>query len=212
MAASKKNILIVGGGGHSRVLMDAIASTGRFDIKGILDPILKPGTIIDGVKVLGGDDLLSSKYKPSGYVIAIGVGSIRASRTRQELFEKISKMGFEFPAIIHKTAYVSKRSKVSDGAQVFARAVIQPGAVIGENTIINTGAIIEHDAIIGAHSHISPGAVLGGGVRVGSGSHIGLGARVIQGITIGAGATVGAGAVVVSDIADGQIVKGVPAR
>lgn len=204
-------IILIGGGGHAKVLIDAMASSGNFSIKGILDPGLRIGELVSGVPVLGKDDYLSCIDKAK-CGLALAVGSIKASVKRKEFFNDLKRSGFAFPAIAHAKAYVSKNACVSEGAQVMAGAIVQPSASIGENAIVNTGAIIEHDCFISAHSHISPGAVLGGEVFVGECSHIGLGAKVLQGIRIGNNVTVGAGAVVTKDIDDNRTVMGVPAK
>lgn len=206
-----KNIIVLGGGGHAKVLIDAVRSTNCFGISGILDPGLKVGEQILGVSVLGSDNFLDD-HSGNEFVLALGIGSVKVPSVRKNIFDKYKDRGFEFPLIIHRNAYVSGTSIISEGVQVMACAVIQPDAFIGENVIINTSAVIEHDCKISAHSHISPGAVLGGDVEVGECSHIGLGARVLQGVRIGKNVTIGAGAVVVRNVDDGKTVMGVPAR
>lgn len=206
-----RKIIIIGGGGHAKVLIEAIRSTGCFEIENILDPKLKIGTQLSGVPVIGGDEFLDGQ-EVKGFCLSLGLGSIRASDVRKNIFKKYKNRGFEFPAIVHGNAYVSKDSEIGSGSQVMAGVVIQPDAIIGENVIINTSAVIEHDCRIQAHSHIAPGAIIGGGVEVGECSHVGLGAKVLQGVKIGRNVTVGAGAVVIDYIEDGRTVKGVPAK
>jgi sugar O-acyltransferase (sialic acid O-acetyltransferase NeuD family) len=208
----KDMIIIVGGGGHARAIMDAIRSTACFGIKGIVDPSLNINDKIEGVDVLGDDTYFDSLAGRSiKYFITIGVGLTMASDKRKRLYDKLSD-SFQFPVIIHSSAYVSGTASLRSGTQVMAGAIIQSNAVVEDNVIVNTGAIVEHDCIIGAHSHIASGAILGGGVRVGSCSHIGMGARIIQGVQIGGNVTVGAGAVVVADVLCGKTVAGVPAK
>lgn len=206
-----EKIIILGGGGHAKVLIDTILSLDHFKIEGVLDPKLKKGSDVLGVPVLGNDEILKG-LDSKGFVLALGVGSMRAFITRKNIFEKYLSSGFVFPSIAHKEAYISRTATVADGVQIMAGAIIQPSTFIEENVIINTSAVIEHDCKISAHSHVSSGAVLGGGVEIGECSHIGLGARVLQGIRIGKNVTVGAGAVVINDVEDGKTVVGVPAR
>ncbi len=205
----RRSLVILGGGGHAKVLIDAILSGGKYKIKGILDPLIEAGNKVCGVEVLGTEDLLT---RLTGCVLVIGVGTVKASDKRKRIFEKYRHKDFIFPAIVHPSAHISRRAKVKDGAQVLAGAVVNAEAVIGECSIINTRAIIEHDCVIGPYCHVGPGAILGGAVETGRCAHIGMGAKILQGIKIGSGATVGAGAVVISDVASRRTVAGVPAR
>lgn len=206
-----KKILVVGGGGHAKVLMDCISSMGEFDIMGIIDPKLPKGSEFCGFPVLGGDELLED-WDEEDVRCALGVGMVEAGSSRKTLFEKIQKQGFLFPALVHRSVLKTPTVSLSAGVQIMAGARLQPDSKILENTIVNTGVIIEHDCFIGSHSHIAPGAVLGGNVTVGECSHIGLGAKIIPGIEIGNHVTVGAGAVVVDSVPDGLTVVGIPAK
>lgn len=203
--------IILGAGGHAKVVIDALKASGG-TILGLTDIDQKThGKSILGVPVMGADDKVL-EHKPDDVALINGVGSIRVSGHRKEIFERFLKAGFAFPIVIHPSAIIGEDVEISEGSQVMAGAVIQPACRIGANCIINTRASIDHDCVIGAHSHIAPGAVLGGSVTVGEGVHIGAGATVIQNIEIGAGALVAAGAVVTRNVADGVRVAGVPAR
>jgi UDP-perosamine 4-acetyltransferase len=208
-----KRLIIIGGGGHVKILIDAIRSTGLYRIEGILDSNLKKGMKILGVPVLGTDSFLSRhKTDRNKFLLAMGIGSVAATDKRKIVYEKFTQAGFRFPLIIHARAYVPKGTRCGDGTQVMANVVMHPDVTIGENVIINTGAIISHDCDIASHSHISLNAVLGGGVAIGERSHIGIGAKVLQGIRIGKRVTVGAGAVVINNVKDGETVVGIPAK
>lgn len=205
----KKEIVILGGGGHAKVLIDAILSAGSFRIKGILDPCLKKGSKVAGYPVLGSDNLLDGL---KGISLVNGIGTVKAGERRKKVFEICKKKGFKFPVIVHPKAHVSKTTKIGEGVQVLTAAVINTYAEVGEDSIVNTRAIVEHDCKVGPHVHIASGAILGGAVKVGERSHIGMGARVLQGVKIGKNVTVGAGAVVTKDVKDGKTVVGIPAR
>ncbi|MBL3540696.1 DapH/DapD/GlmU-related protein [Aminivibrio sp.] len=114
--------------------------------------------------------------------------------------------------VISKCSHLSRRVILSRGVQIMEGATVQCGVFLGENSIVNSGAVVDHDCRIASHVHIAPGAVLSGGVHVGEGAHIGTGAVVIQGISVGRNALVAAGSVVVSDVLDGYLVMGIPAR
>lgn len=205
-----ESIIIIGAGGHARVLASALKAAGKM-LAGFVDRDASLwGTVIDGSPVLGGDDLL--RQTDGSPVLVNGIGSTELPMARREIFERFSSRGFRFARVVHPSAIVATGADLGDAAQLMAGAVLQPGVAIGVNSIINTGAIIDHDSRIGAHCHVAPGCTLSGNVQVGDMSHIGTGTTVIEGIRIGANVVVGAGTVVIRDLADGKRVIGVPAR
>ncbi len=206
-----KELILIGGGGHARVLIEVVRVSGEFHLRGILDPVLPAGQEVSGVPVLGGDELLSTA-EFSESLVTIAFGLMRAGDRRQKLYESLIAKKHEFPVLRHPFSQVASRVTISQGSQIMAGVVIQPGGLIGVNAVINTGALIDHDCRIGDHVFISPGAVLGGGVTLGDGSFIGLGARLLPGVRVGPRATVGAGAVVTEEVPEGSTVVGVPAR
>jgi UDP-perosamine 4-acetyltransferase len=210
MAAS---CLILGGGGHARVLIDALRAA-RPDLRlAILDR--DPGRIgaeLLGVPVIGGDDQLDVARGAGFCSFVVGLGGVGDNRPRQRLFEAALAKELAPLAVVHPRAVVSPAATIGAGSVVFAGAVVNAGASVGCNAIVNTGAIVEHDCRIGDHAHLATGSRLSGTVEVGDLAHVGAGATVRQGLRIGAAALVGAGAVVVADVADGITVVGVPAR
>lgn len=204
-------IVILGAGGHARVLVEALNRAGTA-ITGFVVNAAEPASgVMAGIPCIGDDDTLLARG-PAGLMLINGVGTVGDPRPRRAVYEKFRQAGFAFAAVIHPSAIVASDASLGDGVQLMAGCALQPGARIGANTIVNTGAMIDHDAIIGDHVHIAPGACLAGDVTVGASSHIGAGAIVIQGLRIGDGAMVAAGAVVTADVASGAIVMGVPAR
>lgn len=204
-------VIILGAGGHAKVLMDALRLH-SIELLGItdVDPSRK-GQMLFGVPVLGGDEEIM-KYPVETIQLVNGIGSVRVNPLRRQLFEHFKSKCYRFASVIHPSAIVASEVVLSEGGQVMAGSVIQVGCHIGINTIINTGSVVDHDCYIGNHTHISPGVTLSGGVRVGENSHIGTGATVIQGIQIGHNSLVAAGAVVIRDVPDGAKVAGVPAK
>lgn len=192
-----REIIIVGAGGHSKVIEDILILNGR-KIFGFLDDNYV------GSEILGKVELIE-KYKDKyDFVLAIGNNEIR---------EKISKKYLvKYAVVIHPKAIISKNVQIKEGTVIMAGVIINSDAQIGKHCIVNTGAIIEHDNKIEDYTHISPGAILAGNVKVNKKSWIGAGATIIQGITIGESSIVGAGAVVVKDIPELCIAVGVPAK
>lgn len=194
------DLLIIGAGGHARVVLAALSDGVR---PALVDPAVPSGTRLDGIPVLGGDEVLASHIE--GTHVAIG-SNVR----RRDAVDRAGPRAWT--TIISPLAHVIDGVTLAEGAFVGARAVIQPGAKIGRHVIINTGAIVEHDCVVGDFAHVAPGAVLCGAVVVGEGALVGAGAVVTPGITIGRDTVIGAGAVVVADVPDGVTVVGNPAR
>lgn len=201
-------VILLGGGGHAAAVAAALKAMGR-PVAGYIAPDLP--SRLNGVAYLGPDEALGS-INPGEAEIAVAIGSVKATRVRQRLFEAASKQGFRFATIVHPRAIVDPSARLGQGTQVMAGAIIQAASDIGDSAIINSGAIIEHGCSIGAHVHVSSGAVISGEVRVGACSHIGAGAVILQGCAIGESVTVGAAACVTKNINDGLTVTGIPAR
>lgn len=204
-----KPVIIIGGGGHAKVVADALRESGA-GILGFTDrDASRPP--FQGISRLGDDSIIAS-HGPDDVVLAMGIGSVGTSPLRADLFSRFKGLGFRFATVIHPRACVARDAVIGEGTVIFAGAVVQPGCVIGENVILNTRASVDHDSHIAAHVHIAPGSTLSGGVTVGERALIGVGCTIIQGLTIGRESLVGAGSVVVRDVPAGQRVFGVPAR
>ena len=201
-------IIIIGAGGHAKVVIEALRQAGN-NVVGVVDTdAAKHGKDVLGVKVLG-DESAMFGLDPDNSQLANGLGPIELRRT---IFERFRDKEFRFVTVRHPSAVIADSAIVGEGAQIMAGAVIQPDAALGDNVLVNTRACVDHDCDIGHHAHVAPGATLAGGVCVGDGSLIGAGATVLENVRIGAACVVGAGAVVVGDVADGTTVVGVPAR
>lgn len=204
-------VLIVGGGGHAKVLIEVLRLRSAV-ILGIVDADpAKIGTEVLGIRVIG-DDTVISQYAPGSISLVNALGSVHLPKARKAVFEKFTTMGFTFATVVHPSAVVASDVVLGEGVQIMAGAVIQPGSRIGMNTIVNTHASVDHDCLIGDHVHLAPGVTLSGAVRIHNGVHLGTSATVIQGITIGANSLVGAGSVVVTDVPAEVRVFGAPAK
>ena len=205
-------IIIIGGGGHARVLTDILLKQGK-DIIGYTEIKSGHDTGFSAINYIGNDEVIFS-YHPEKVFLVNGIGSINLEslKKRENIFRKFSARGYKFPGIISNYAIVSEFAHLHDGVQIMNSATVQSCVSIGENSIINTGVIIEHDCRIGNSIHIASGAVIFGGVSIGNCTHIGAGATIIQSVSIGENVLVAAGAVVVKDVPSGLTVKGIPAK
>ncbi len=205
---SKRRLLIVGAGGHGRVVADAAELAGDWARIAFVDDKYP------GIKTAGSWSIIGSlpdlewlRDEWDAAVVAVG-----DNLTRLKIQKKIHCSGLVMATIIHPSAQVAKYVEIGEGSVIFANAVINTGSKLGKSVIVNTSATIDHDGVVGDGAHISPGAHLAGNVIVDDCAWIGVGASVINNLVIGMGAVVGAGATVISDVAESNTVVGVPAK
>lgn len=179
----KNEIILIGGGGHCKAVIDVIEQEAKFTIAGIIDRTELLGQKVLGYEIIGCDSDLNEFFNIYKYAF-ISVGHIGSGTTRVKLYQKLKQIGYILPSIISPFAYVSKHAHIGEGSTIMHHALINAGASIGHNCIINTKALIEHDSVIEDHCHISTAAVINGGVEVKEGSFIGSNATTKQGIEI----------------------------
>jgi len=206
--SQKKNYVLLGAGGHAKVLYE-ILRLNQLPVAGYISKENLPDAFFQELDYLGNDD--TQQITAEQYVLVNTLGSIKNTQPRQSLYQRYKAKGFAFPAITHPAAIISSSAQIAQGVQVLAGAVINAAAVIEENTIINTRAVIEHDCHIGTHNHIAPGAVICGNVSTGANVHIGAGAVINQGLHISDNAVIASGAVVISNVSENALFAGVPA-
>ncbi len=200
-------ILIYGGGGHGKIVIDLLRALAVYRLAGILDDGRQPGESILDVPILGGAELLPRLYAEGIRLAVNAIGGIGNVAARIKIFHRLADAGFTCPVIVHPTALVERSAALEPGVQVLAHAYLGSDARAGFGTIISTGAIVSHDCRLGNYVNISPGAILAGDVRVGDGALIGMGATINLGVKIGAGARIGNGATVNVDVPQGGIVR-----
>jgi sugar O-acyltransferase (sialic acid O-acetyltransferase NeuD family) len=205
---SELRTVMVGAGGHGRVVADLIRLSGHLELVAVVDDDSRThGGYLDGVEIIGSTALLERHPRAAtACVVAIG-----DNRTRARIFNLALGLGYHLPPLVHPAAVIARGVKLPDGLTVCAGAIVNPGARLGVGVILNTGCSVDHDGEIGDHAHLHPGAVLAGGVKVGAYTFIGTNAAVNPGVTVGAKAMIGSGAVVVEDVPDGVVAYGVPA-
>jgi acetyltransferase EpsM len=200
-------IIIYGGGGHGKSLIDLLRQLRKYHIVGIIDDGIPIGEEIMGVPVIGGREILSELYAKGVRTAVNAVGGIGNMSIRIQVFKEIAAVRFICPTVIHPTAFIEPSAVLGSGIQVFPHAYVGSQSRIGFGVIVNTSAIISHDCMIDDYTNISPGAVLAGEVKVGKGVLIGMGATINLQVTIGDRSRIGNGATIKSDVPGNGIVR-----
>jgi UDP-perosamine 4-acetyltransferase len=204
------DLVMIGAGGHGRVVLDILRAAGEFNPVGFIDanPSLA-GTEINGVPVIGPPNQLPKlrQKKIKAAIIAIG-----DNRTRLRYMQTLDDLCFDLINAIHPDSTVASTAKLGRNVVIAAGAVICTDAKIGDGVIVNTNAVVDHECVIEPGVHICPGALLAGRVKIGAGAFVGLGAKVIQCLNIGENAVIGAGAVVIRDVPANATAVGAPSR
>ncbi len=203
-------IVVLGGGGHAKVLISLLKRLTAFEITGYTDT-QDNGPLL-GIPYLGTDDELEKLAQQGIKKAVMGIGQIKNYQLRQKVAGRSKTLGFEFPPVCAPSAIINEEVTLDEGAVVMDGVVINSGAKIGAFSIVNTNASIDHDCIIEEFVHIAPGVTLSGSVHVQRFTLIGTGAAIIQGITIGAGCVIGAGAAVMRNCKPNGLYVGSPAR
>ncbi len=198
-----KDVIIIGAGGHAKVIADIVRKSGD-NLIGFLDDTKEVGSEFFDAFVLGKTDAYS-EFSEKEFIIAIGNNSIR-----EQIANKMQDATFY--TAIHPTAVIAEGVTIGTGSCVMANAVLNADAKVGKHCIINTASVVEHDNTLSDYVHISPVAALAGTVSVGERTHVGVGAKVKNNTEICADVIVGAGAVVVKNITRAGTYIGVPAR
>lgn len=201
-----KYIILIGNGGHSKVIKDIIDASPNYVIAGYLDN--KFSSYEENGNYFY-DNLDNIQLYKEDYYFCLAIGN---NLIRNKLFEELKLDKNQFPTLIHPTSSISPSAQIDFGTVVMPNAVINADTKVGKHVIINSGAVIEHDNIIDDYVHISPNATLAGNVVIGECSHIAIGASILPQIKIGRNCIVGAGATVINEVYDKQIVVGTPAK
>jgi sugar O-acyltransferase (sialic acid O-acetyltransferase NeuD family) len=203
-------LIIIGAGGHGKVVLDILRAGGQHEPVGFVDSFAnRAGTTYCGLPIFGPANVLPKLRQQNirGAIVAIG-----DCRARQRYATLLREQGFELVNAIHPTASISPTAVLGKNIVIAALVAVCADAKIGDSAILNTSCVVDHECEVGEAVHICPGAHLAGRVRVGAGAWVGLGSNVIQCMSIGEHATVGAGAVVIHDVPANATVVGVPAR
>ena len=207
----RKSIVVIGGGGHAKVLISILHKLNNCRILGYTD-LQNRGQVL-GTPFLGTDRELAAIAAKYGELAAVlGTGQVGLGKPRSELWTQLQTNFRSFPSVISPDAIINEDVSIDQGAVVMDGAVINSGSRIGCGAIVNTNSTVEHDVVLEDWVHVAPGATLSGGVTVGLFSMIGAGAAVLEGRKIAASCLVGAGAVVTKDLLEPGVYVGCPAR
>ncbi|WLT33436.1 NeuD/PglB/VioB family sugar acetyltransferase [Geothrix sp. PMB-07] len=201
-------LLIVGAGGHGKVVADIALSLGQWENIAFLDDLFPELTQVGDWKVIGKtQDANRFREDYPEAIVAIGANALRL-----EMLNRLIRDGFRAPVLIHPHASVSRFSTIGAGTVICSQSAVIIGSRIGRGAIVNTGASVGHDGILEDGVHVAPGVRLAGGVSVGECSWVGIGAVVKECLSIGSGVMIGAGSTIITDVPDGVTVVGSPAK
>jgi len=197
----KKDLILVGGGGHCNACLDVLGLLNLYNVVGIIEKNSFKLEKLHNVSVF--KDQETEKLSKIYRTFLLTIGKIGKSTIRETKYNELSSLDIEIVSLISPTAYVSTSAEIAKGVNIMHQALININVKIGENTIINSQSLVEHDSSIGSHCHISTGVKINGGVKIGNNTFIGSGTVIHEGITIGNNVIVSAGSIIDRDLANG---------
>lgn len=207
MKELNNKLIILGSGGHSKVVIDILLQNNEYEIVGLIDNNVGDRTL--DIPVIGTDKDLDIMFKDGikNAFVAIGNNSIRRA-----LIIKLKNIGFNIINVISEDSVVSKSVKLGNGILIMPGAIINACSQIGDGCIINTRSSIDHDCIISEYTHIAPGSTIAGSVKIGLECFLGVGSKIIDGIEIKDKTTIGAGSTVIKSMEGNSIIVGTPGK
>ena len=203
MTSTEREIIVIGSGGHAKVVI-ATAQAAGFRVHSVYDDDeSRHGGNVLGVPIAGS---IASVTEAGGRSAINAIGSNRARA------DVCAGLDFVWATLVHPSAVVHSSTSLGEGTVVFAGVVVQPGTKVGKHVILNTCSSVDHDCKIDDYAHIAPGARLCGNVTIAQGALMGVCSSALPGVGVGAWAVVGGGATVVDSIPPGVVAIGTPAR
>jgi len=205
-----EKIIVIGGGGHAKVAISIIKKLDKFEIVGFTDRLSRDKIL--GIPYIGSDAVLKNFYDDGVKNAFIGIGQIKSSKIRTEMFFKLKNIGFNLPNIISGDSILSDNVQLGEGVIIMNGAILEAGCTIGDGCIVNTNSSINHDSNIGSFTHIAPGATICGDVNIGNNVLIGAGTTIIQGLKINDDIIISTGSIVTKSILDSGLYAKNPLR
>ena len=202
-----KDIIIIGGRGGCKMVIDAIISSDSYNIRGIIDNEIKVGEVVMGYNIIGNDSNLTELFKLGFKNIVLSFSMLSNLKLRNEKYRYYVDFGFKFPNIIHKHAILESSVILGYGNVILAGSILGSEVSIGNVNYINTGSIICHESKVGNNNHFAPNSVIAGRVKVGNNVLIGMCATTFFDINIGSNIIINNGVNIVSDVEDNKIIK-----
>ncbi len=202
-------VIIYGGGGLSKMIIEHVRVTGAYQIVGIIDDQLPPGADVIGCRLLGGAEKLAELYQQGIRTAFNSVGGIGNFRVRLKVFQTLAEAGFVCPVLVHPTAHIDPTAVLEPGVLVLAQSYVSGNARVGMGSLINNSVVVSHDNVLGVCTNLSPGAMLAGDVVLEDFVQIGMNATINIGVRVGTRSLIGNGATVKADVpADTRIHAG----
>lgn len=200
-------LIILGSGGHSKVVIDIIKQNSEYEIEGLVDNNV--GDEILGISVIGSDDDLINIFERGIKNAFVAIGS---NNIRKKLLIKLRNLGFNLINVISKNSMISETVNLGSGILIMPGAIVNSSSQINDGCIINTNSSIDHDCFVGDYTHIAPGCTIAGSVRIGSKCFLGVGTKVIDGIEIQDETIIGAGSTIIKSMEGNSTIVGTPGK
>ena len=202
-------VIIYGGGGLSKMIIEHVRVMGAFQIVGIIDDRIPAGTDIIGCKVIGDSNMLAGLYKEGIRTAFNSVGGIGNFLVRLKVFQTLAKAGFNCPVLVHPTAHIDPSAILEQGVLVLAKSYVSGNARVGMGSLINNSVVVSHDNVLGSCTNVSPGAMLAGDVVLEDFVQVGMNATINIGVKVGTRSIIGNSATIKADVpADTRVYAG----